>query len=64
MTANQDTAFLKVFAIVFGALIAFTFLIVIMANMFSPASSPDKDPLVMEQTKGRIVPVGVSRVTQ
>ena len=62
MTANQDTAYLKVFAFVFGSLVAFTFFIVIMANLFSPCSSPD--PLVMEQTKGRIVPVGVSRVAQ
>jgi len=63
MTTNQDTDFLKVFAFVFASLLAFTFFIIIVSNLFSPDSSPNKDPLVIEQTKGRIMPVGVSRVS-
>lgn len=64
MSANQDADFLKVFGFVFGSLVAFTFFIVIMANSFSPKSATDSDPLVIEQTKVRIMPVGVSRVAQ
>lgn len=63
-SASNDTEFLKVFGWVLGSLVAFTFFIVIVANTFSPASSPDHDPLVIEQTKGRIMPVGMSRVAQ
>lgn len=64
MSADHDTGYLKVFGWVLGSLVVFTFFIAAMANAFSPASSPEKDPLVIEQTKGRIMPVGASRVAQ
>lgn len=63
-SASNDTDFLKVCVWVLGSLVVFTFFIAIMANTFSPDSVPENDPLVIEQTKGRIMPVGVSRVAQ
>jgi len=63
-SASNDADFLKVFVWVFGSLVVFTFFIGIMANTFSPKTSPDNDPLVIEQTKGRIMPVGMSRVAE
>jgi hypothetical protein len=35
-----------------------------MANMFSPNSASEQDPLVVEQTKNRIMPIGMSRLAQ
>lgn len=64
MSANDDAAFLKVFIAVLGSLVVFTFFIIFMANAFSPASVPAQDPIVMEQTKNRIMPIGTSRVSQ
>lgn len=64
MSVNNDTDFLKVFGWVLGALVIFTFFIIFTANMLSSNSAPDNDPLVIEQTKERIMPVGASRVAQ
>lgn len=64
MSANDDAAFLKVFIAVLGSLVVFTFFIIFMANSFSPDSVPAQDPIVMEQTKNRIMPIGTSRVSQ
>lgn len=64
MSVENDSDFLKVFVWVLGSLVVFTFFIIFMANIFSPNSASEKDPLVIEQTKGRIMPVGVSRVSQ
>ena len=64
MSVENDSDFLKVFAWVLGSLVAFTFFIIFMANIFSPSSASDQDPIVMEQTKNRIMPVGVSRIAQ
>lgn len=64
MSTNHESGYLRVFGWVLGCLIAFTFFIAAMANAFSPDSLSENDPLVVEQTKSRIMPVGVSRVAQ
>ena len=64
MSVENDSDFLKVFVWVLGSLVVFTFFIIFIANVFSPGSASDQDPLVIEQTKGRIMPVGVSRVAE
>ena len=64
MSTNHETGYLRVFGWVLGCLVAFTFFIAAMANAFSPDSLSENDPLVVEQTKSRILPVGASRVAQ
>ncbi len=61
MSGSEDTGYLKMFGIVLGALVVFTFLIGAIANMMSPGSAPD--PLVAAQTSERLMPVGQSRIS-
>jgi hypothetical protein len=64
VSVENDSDFLKVFVWVLGSLVVFTFFILFMANMFSPNSASEQDPLVVEQTKNRIMPIGMSRLAQ
>lgn len=60
--SQHDSNFYKPFIWVLGALVVFTFLIAILANMFSPLTDRSSDPLVLEGQKKQIAPVGQSRV--
>ena len=61
MSASEDTDY-KMFAIVLGALVFFTFFIIVIANKVSP-SMAGSDPLVAAQLKERVMPIGQSRVS-
>ncbi|OED35534.1 hypothetical protein AB833_30440 [Chromatiales bacterium (ex Bugula neritina AB1)] len=62
MSGYEDTDF-KMFGMVLGALVFFTFFIIAMANIFSPPGMTSTDPLVAAQTQERLMPVGQSRVS-
>ena len=64
MSTNDDTQSYIVFAAVLGALVIFTFFIMLIANIFSPASDTLADPLVVAQQQERLMPVGRSRVAE
>ena len=64
MSHQNDSAFLKTFTVVLGALVLFTVFIMVMANMFSPRTDALADPLVAAQQQERIMPVGKSRVAE
>lgn len=64
MSGHEESTPYMMFAMVLGALVAFTFFIAIMANMFSPASDSLQDPLVAAQQQERLMPVGQSRIAQ
>ena len=60
--SQHDSNFYKPFIWVMGALVVFTFIIALLANMFSPATDRSSDPLVIDGLKKQIAPVGKSRV--
>lgn len=60
--SQTDSNIVKPFLWVLGALVVFTFFIAIIANIYSPKSDPDADPLVQQGLKKQIAPVGQSRV--
>ncbi|MEM7258439.1 MAG: hypothetical protein AAF404_13760 [Pseudomonadota bacterium] len=64
MSHQNDSSFFKTFGVVLGALVVFTVFIIVMANMFSPASDAMADPLVAAQQQERIMPVGQSRIAK
>lgn len=62
MNQHDDSSFFRTFALVLGALVFFTVFIAIMANLFSPATDRENDPLVLQEQKRQIAPIGQSRV--
>lgn len=62
MSGQPESTPYLMFAIVLGALVVFTFIIMIMANNFSPLADPLTDPLVAAQQQERLMPVGKSRI--
>ena len=60
--SQQDTGLYKSFAAVLGALVVFTLLIIVIANIFSPPTDHASDPLVASNIKKQIEPVGRSNV--
>lgn len=60
MSANNDTAFLRMFLMILGALLAFTFVILILANMIIGAVEEERgeDPRQRAAVAERIKPVG------
>lgn len=60
--SQQDTGLYKSFALVLGALVLFTLFILVVANMASPPSDRNKDPLVANNIKRAIEPIGRSNV--
>ena len=50
MSVENDSDFLKVFVWVLESLVVFTFFIIFMANIFSPNSASDQDPLCLLYT--------------
>ncbi len=64
MSTHDDTQSFIIFSAVLGALVFFTFFIMVMANLFSPASDTLADPLVVAQQQERLMPVGRSRVAE
>ncbi len=60
--SQTDSNIVKPFLWVLGALVVFTFLIAIIANIYSPKSDSAADPLVQQGMKKQIAPVGRSRV--
>jgi len=61
--SHQDAGLYKSFAIVLGALVAFTLFCIVIANMFSPATDHSADPLIASSVKKLIEPVGRSNVS-
>ena len=64
MSTHDDTQSFIIFAVVLGALVIFTFFIMLMANIYSPASDTLADPLVVAQQQERLMPVGRSRIAE
>ncbi len=64
MSGQQESTPYMMFAGVLGTLLVFTFLIVIMAKMVSPASDSLKDPLVVAQQQDRLMPIGKLRIAK
>ncbi len=64
MSENEDKGYLVMFGAVFGALVLFTAIIMVLANMISPPSATSEDPLVAAQLKERLMPIGQSRIEQ
>lgn len=64
MSEHNDTAFLRVFGMVLGALVAFTVIIIFAANMIGGGDDESRasDPLVAKDAAARIAPVGSVRV--
>ena len=60
--SQQDTGLYKSFAAVLGALVVFTLLIIVIANIFSPPTDHSSDPLVASNIKKQIEPIGRSNV--
>ena len=63
-STTEDSRSFIIFGAVLGALVFFTFFILLMANLFSPASDSYADPLVVSQQQERLMPVGRSRVAE
>ena len=62
--SHNDSNFFKTFAVVLGALVVFTLLIAVIANIYSPASDRASDPLVQKEQARQIAPVGKNRVAE
>ena len=60
--SQQDTGLYKSFAAVLGALVVFTLLIIVIANIFSPPTDHSSDPLIASNIKKQIEPIGRSNV--
>jgi cytochrome c5 len=60
--SQLDSGLYKSFALVLGALVCFTLFILVIANMVSPASDRNQDPLVANNIKRSIEPIGRSNV--
>lgn len=60
--SQNDSAFFKTFAVVLGALVAFTVFCIVVANMVSPNADHSNDPVVQQAIRDRAGPVGRSRV--
>lgn len=60
--SHQDAGLYKSFAMVLGALVLFTLLIIVIANIFSPTTDYSNDPLIANSVKKQIEPVGRSNV--
>ena len=66
MSAHNDTAFLRMFLMILGALVAFTFIILIAANWVigSVEEARGEDPRRLAEVAKRIAPVGSVNVVQ
>ena len=66
MSAHNDTAFLRMFLMILGALVAFTFIILIAANWVigSVEEQRGEDPRRLAEVAKRIAPVGSVNVVQ
>ena len=64
MSAHSDTAFLRMFLIILGALLAFTVIIMIAANVITGSVEEDlgEDPRLRAKISERIKPVGAVNV--
>ena len=62
--SQQDAGLYKSFALVLGALVLFTLLIIVIANIFSPSTDYSADPLIADTVKKQIEPVGRSNVRE
>lgn len=64
MSGHQESTPYAMFAIVLGALVLFTLLIGVIANIYSPGSDRINDPIVAAQQRERLMPIGQSRIAQ